>query len=157
MLTVVPASGSFYKLIGLPSKALKWLTYEVPIDCRYYQAEDNIGYWYVHEDHLIEIIELAYKQLGAVNYSSVPNLVQMDIARAKENWVFTGSKELKTRNKPTLEDAYRTLHLLPTAPGYLVSAVWKSLARVAHPDRGGNSEKFRKYSEAYNLIKKESE
>ena len=67
----------------------------------------------------------------------------------------TRGKAIKPSHSMVLRDAYTTLHLLPSAPSSTVSAVWRSLARVSHPDQGGDPEAFRRYSEAYSLIKDE--
>jgi hypothetical protein len=100
------------------------------------------------------VIELSYKATGHVDWSALPPYLQIEAAREKENW--TVNK--KTTTQPLtpsmiLRDAYATLHLLPSAPDSAVSAVWRSLARVSHPDQGGDAEDFRRYSEAYDLIK----
>lgn len=49
---------------------------------------------------------------------------------------------------------FSSLHLLPSAPEYVVKAVWKAMAVELHPDRGGDPEAFMKAKEAYNAITK---
>lgn len=156
MLTVVPESGNFYKLVGLPSRATDWVKYSVPQEYRYHEVESNLGYWFVHSDYLLGAVEVSYKQQGTVDYSRVPITLQMDIARAKENWVYR-NRQAKAAiiNTPPLACAYTTLHLLPSASFSIVTSVWHTLAKETHPDKGGDPEVFRKYNEAFEFIKKE--
>ena len=37
------------------------------------------------------------------------------------------------------EEAYRALHLLPSAPPEVAKAAYRALARIYHPDRGGDA------------------
>ena len=48
---------------------------------------------------------------------------------------------------------YSTLHLLPTAPAEVVDAVWRKLAQLHHPDKGGSQADFLVYSAAYQRIR----
>lgn len=146
-------SGDFFRLSSIPSNALSWLRYNVPSDYRYY--EDS--YWFVHSKHLLEIVELAYKQTGRVDYSSLDDYIQMDIAQAKQGWKVNPPKSAVVKSSQDLSSAYSTLHLLPSASFSIVHSVWRCLAKENHPDRGGDAELFRKYSEAFEQIKKEKE
>jgi hypothetical protein len=40
----------------------------------------------------------------------------------------------------SVEEAYRVLHLLPSAPDEVLDAVHRALIKVYHPDHGGNHE-----------------
>jgi len=159
-MTVVPGPSDFFRLINTPSAVRKWLRYDIPTEYRYYdQNEDHVGHWHVHSKYLLQVIELAYRTSGPVDYSSLDDYVQMDIARAKEGWTMhqkSKADRLKINSSsPTLKDSYATLHLLPTASSSVVSAAWRCLAKETHPDRGGDAELFRKYSEAYRKIMEE--
>ena len=159
-MRVTPSSGDFYRLEKIPASATKWIKYDLPTEYRYYDKKDDedIGYWYVHRNYLINVIELAYKSSGHVDYSALQPYLQMEIATEKENWT-VNRQTTKNSQAPTpsmvLRDAYTTLHILPSIPTSAVSAVWHSLAKISHPDQGGDAEAFRKYSDAYDLIKKE--
>jgi len=157
-MTVVPGPGEFYRLISVPTKVRKWLRYDIPKEYRYYDKnEDHVGYWHVHSKYLLEVIELAYRTSGPVDYSSLDDYLQIDIAQAKTEWKMHQKKTERPQAPSlfTLRDSYATLHLLPSASASVVAAVWRCLAKEAHPDRGGDAELFRKYSEAYNKIMEE--
>jgi len=157
-MTVLPGPGEFFRLVSVPSTVRKWLRYDVPKDYRYYDKnEDHVGHWHVHSKYLLQVIELAYRSSGPVDYSSLDAYVQMDIARAKEEWTMYQKKTERPQASPlfTLRDSYATLHLLPSASTSIVAAVWRCLAKETHPDRGGDAELFRKYSEAYHQIMEE--
>lgn len=53
----------------------------------------------------------------------------------------------------TLDSAYKTLHLYPTAPMFVVDAVWKAFVRAMHPDVGGDQAEFLAIKSAYEYIK----
>jgi len=156
-MIVTPGPGDFFRLNHIPSSAKKWIRYDIPNEYRYYDSEGDVGYWYVHKSHLLAVIELAYKSTGHVDWSALPPYLQIEAAREKENWKVNRSKSSQTNIIPTtsLREAYATLYLLPSAPSSVVSSVWRSLAKSSHPDHGGDAELFRRYSEAYSLIKKE--
>lgn len=44
--------------------------------------------------------------------------------------------------------AYSTLHLQPTAPPEVVEAVYKTMAKLVHPDRGGTTADMQAINEA---------
>ncbi len=46
-------------------------------------------------------------------------------------------------------EAYAELHLLPTAPPAVVAAAYKALAKLAHPDKGGDKVKMQRINQAY--------
>lgn len=152
-MVVEQGPGDFYRLKSIPSNALSWLRYNVPADYRYYED----ACWFVHSKHLLEVIELAYKQTGRVDDSSLSDYIREDIAQAKQGWKVNPSKSAIGKSPSDLANAYSILHLLPSASYGLVAAVWRYLARKTHPDRGGDSELFRKYAEAYQQIKKDKE
>jgi hypothetical protein len=157
-MIVFPSSGNFYQLVNLSDIVQRWIRYDIPSEFRYFAPDENsgVGYWYVHEKYLLNVIELAYKQTGTVDYSCLPDYLQMEVAKEKEFWTVNKPKFTAITKSMALKDAYAQLYLLPHAPSVVVTSVWRSLARLSHPDQGGDPELFRKYSEAYDLIKKES-
>jgi len=48
---------------------------------------------------------------------------------------------------------FATLHLLPSAPAFLVDTVYKALARQHHPDAGGDPERMKAVNLAYEAIR----
>lgn len=52
-------------------------------------------------------------------------------------------------------NSYATLHLLPTAPKELVDAAYRCLARLYHPDTGGNTTKMQALNLAYEHLKQQ--
>lgn len=50
-------------------------------------------------------------------------------------------------------DAYARLHLLPTAPPELVDAAYRTLARLHHPDHGGDTATMTAINEAAALLR----
>jgi len=51
-----------------------------------------------------------------------------------------------------ISDPYAVLHLRPTAPPAIIKAAWRELAKLLHPDHGGNSEEFLRAKEAYEIL-----
>jgi len=50
-------------------------------------------------------------------------------------------------------DDWSVLHLQPGAPVAIVDAVWRALAKIHHPDHGGDAETFKRINAAYQRIK----
>ncbi len=53
----------------------------------------------------------------------------------------------------TREDPYVVLHLRPTAPAELIDAAYKVLARLAHPDVGGDTATMQRINAAVETIR----
>jgi hypothetical protein len=49
-------------------------------------------------------------------------------------------------------DHFQVLHLLPTAPPELIDAAFRCLAKIHHPDRGGDSAVMRQLTEAHEAL-----
>jgi hypothetical protein len=49
-------------------------------------------------------------------------------------------------------DPYRVLHLLPSAPDEVVTVVYRTLARLTHPDVGGDHDAMLALNQAYDAI-----
>jgi hypothetical protein len=60
---------------------------------------------------------------------------------------FGGSTQAKAA------DPYATLHLLPTAPIQLIDSAYKCLARMNHPDHGGDTAVMQSINGAYDRLK----
>lgn len=50
--------------------------------------------------------------------------------------------------------AFALLHLDPSAPLEVIQAVWRALARHAHPDAGGNVERMKALNHAYDVARR---
>ncbi len=56
------------------------------------------------------------------------------------------------RGRPARDDPYVVLHLLPTAPDEVVTVVYRTLARLNHPDCGGEHDAMLALNQAYDAI-----
>ena len=50
------------------------------------------------------------------------------------------------------DEHFVALHLLPSAPPQLVDSAFRCLAKLHHPDKGGNSETMRRLTEAHEAL-----
>ncbi len=70
----------------------------------------------------------------------------------------SGSKDLTTTvdteatRKESLLDAYDILGASPDDPVELIKELYRKKSMYYHPDKGGDSEKFKRLSQAYELI-----
>lgn len=82
-------------------------------------------------------------------------LVQDTYLSQIEHWLRYFNLAYSSQTKPTQkEEYYKVLHLLPSAPDFVVDATWKVLARKYHPDSvNGNQELFITYKLAYDKIR----
>jgi hypothetical protein len=55
---------------------------------------------------------------------------------------------------PSADDSFSVLGLLPTASWEVCEAAYKALAKINHPDTGGNEEIMKQINEAWDKIKK---
>ncbi len=56
------------------------------------------------------------------------------------------------RGRPSSDDPWVILHLRPTAPPELVSAAHRCLAKLHHPDAGGDTAVMQAINQAYDAI-----
>lgn len=130
-------------------KVRDWIMFSVkPTTHRYY--DESIRAWAVHVDHLFDLVKIGTFHSGRVDYSELPMDAQMAIAAQKAAWR-TGAK--LGVEKVETSDPYRVMHLLPSAPPAIVDSVFKALAKIHHPDKGGDPEEMKKVNEAYERIK----
>ncbi|MDQ3694291.1 MAG: hypothetical protein M3464_11775 [Chloroflexota bacterium] len=66
-------------------------------------------------------------------------------------------RRTESRPAPTpiraLDQAFADLHLLPSAPPTLVEAAFRTMAKTAHPDKGGNEELMRRLNAAVETLR----
>lgn len=53
----------------------------------------------------------------------------------------------------TADRDFKLLYLQPDAPEVIIDVVWRRLAAMYHPDKGGDPEDFKRLSAAYHRIK----
>jgi len=56
------------------------------------------------------------------------------------------------RKQPTREELCARLHLLPDAPAELIKAAYRELAKLNHPDKGGDTARMQELNEAFRLL-----
>lgn len=59
---------------------------------------------------------------------------------------------LRITTRMDIERAYRTLYLLSDAPPEVIQTVYRTLAKIHHPDVGGSTEAMAEINEAYNYL-----
>jgi hypothetical protein len=79
---------------------------------------------------------------GSTKTWSVPTRHREALARWVSRWFVNDVHwESEPRDRAqSITDAYRTLHLLPTAPPEVVQAAHRVLVKLTHPDAGGTHE-----------------
>lgn len=55
----------------------------------------------------------------------------------------------------SISEAAATLHLLPTAPKYIVDCVYKAMAKKLHPDAGGSTEQMQRINCAIEILREQ--
>ena len=56
------------------------------------------------------------------------------------------------RTGPTREELLKRLHLLPDAPPELIKVAYRELAKLNHPDVGGDTRRMQELNEAFRLL-----
>jgi hypothetical protein len=59
----------------------------------------------------------------------------------------------KPRGVESEHEAYQVLHLLPSAPAPLIKAAYRELAKIKHPDHGGDDEEMKRINSAFDVLK----
>ncbi len=82
-------------------------------------------------------------------------IVQETYLSQVEYWCKTYHLPFSSITKQSSKESYyKVLHLLPSAPDFVVDATWKVLARKYHPDSiNGNQELFLTYKQAFDKIR----
>jgi hypothetical protein len=89
------------------------------------------------------MIEIPYVDLAIeILLEHYPNAEVPQRARASDSTeAWTGGQE-----------DFQVLHLLPTAPSELVDAAYRTLAKLHHPDVGGDATVMRRLTEAHDVL-----
>lgn len=139
------SSPNFYVVRGLSKGARNFIQYSVNPTLRYFDKMT----WFIHRSKVVDLAAVEYSVTGNVDYSALDQELKTVIDTDKKSW--TVKQPIVITDKKTA--AYKVLHLQPDAPESVVKAVWKHLASIHHPDTGGDAEVFKKYLDAYNILK----
>lgn len=133
----------FYKFRNVSKFVSTYLKTGVDTSYRYFDE----GYWFVHQEFLSRVVTIARSKSVVVDYHTLPDDIQILIASKRSTSNYTKSTQ-------SYGDAYSALHILPTAPEYVIKAVYRAMAKKHHPDQGGEAEEFRRITEAYKELVK---
>jgi len=82
------------------------------------------------------------------------DLVLALVTRLKLTYAFDDDQKQAHRQMPMSRTAAAaTLYLLPSAPPYVVDAVYRAIAKQHHPDRGGSTEQMQMINAAVELLR----
>jgi hypothetical protein len=142
-MKITPHSNPEFFVVSSPRQQMhEYIRFNIrPLSHRRYED----GCWIVHLSHLIAVVALGEKY-GFVDYSALPDELQLNLVMGKSKTV------IKSEYSP-----FAVMHLLPTAPSAIVDAVYRALAKIHHPDVGGDEETFKTIVEAYDRIKQSAE
>jgi hypothetical protein len=120
-----------------------------PMTRRRYDHENK--HWLVHSTRLPQAIQAGKKYFDHVDYSSLPESLQIKVVQFIEQCQKNGPVEyVYIKRRPRA-----MLHVTDDAPPEVIKAAYKALAILHHPDHGGDQEHFQRIQEAYEeLIKK---
>ena len=152
-MKVVPKDEKYIHVFSSHQSVVEYIKLIIPQNKRLFDS--STGCWVVHNKYTLPIVQLGYTKEGYVDYSSLPESIQIQIASEKKNWtrsssrakVFSSGGDVKT-------SAYATLFLQPDAPQCVVKAAYRALSKEHHPDRGGDEEIFKQITKAYEDLTK---
>jgi hypothetical protein len=120
----------------------------VPHDLRVWERDDKR--WYVFESYAEQAVKLARRYW--------PNI---DLSDYRANAHGRGQQSQSSSNyqqtswsTPGISQDHATLFVMSTAPREVVTAAYKALARLYHPDTGGDASKMQAVNAAYERLKK---
>ena len=117
--------------------------------------EDSLAYdsdrqvWLVGMEEMETVQEVCGWHFDSVQVRYVYDLPQAAKVKVVERKIV---EPIRRREAPT---PYSTLHLLPDAPVEVVTAAYRALAQLHHPDRGGSGHRMAQINAAYEQIGKE--
>lgn len=112
------------------------LKQRIPSTCRSYDPARKI--WLVG----VELADVAIEILDAA-FDCV------DVAQGSAR----GSEPTPIRKH---DSEYSEMHLLPTAPGFVIEAVYRALAKASHPDLGGSTVDMQRLNAAYEALQRKA-
>jgi hypothetical protein len=137
----------FFALFGAPKNVVEYLRLSVVPKFRHFDGGHENPHWKVHKTHIVQALQLAHGQGHRVEYRGCsPEYLDLF-----EKTTANRDNKQPVTNK---EQAYAALYLTADAPTAIVDAAWKVLAKMHHPDVGGDALTFTRISGAYDLIKK---
>jgi len=106
--------------------------------------------WEIHRNRLFVAVSMGKKYFDQVDWSSLPEGLQIALVRFLEKHNRPGAVSLV--EEP--QDPHEVLFVLPEAPWEVIQAAYKALALLQHPDRpGGTKEQFQRLSAAYETLR----
>ena len=145
-MIVSRGDGDFFAIERASSDVCSYIKWSItPTMYRYYENAK----WYIHKDHLLDVVQLGYAKDKVVDYSQLSTPWRKCIDKAKLSWT---KENIPTISDPS--DSHSILYLTSNVPEYILEAVWRAVLKKNHPDVGGDPEVFMKMKKAYEDIKR---
>jgi hypothetical protein len=103
------------------------------------------GYWEVHWHWLPQVIGWARLHYEHVDWSQLPTEWQLRAAGA----AIPNGGSFRDEDE---ESPFSALYVTEEAPPEVVTAAYRALAKIHHPDAGGDGRAFQKIADAYARI-----
>lgn len=163
-----PTLGGVYLYLLYDAGFVSDIKTVVPPEHRHWDADEKV--WYVGQNYASEAIRLSRKYwpyLDTTRYDQRTNGGYDPFTRRSQSrqrgyqWASfnfggqsSGAGWSQSPPPSTGHPALAKMHLLPTAPPEVVKAVFRALAMLYHPDKGGSAEQMRELNEAYDQLRK---
>jgi hypothetical protein len=110
--------------------------------------------WYVKWDATTQLFEWI-KQVREAFGAKIEGMKGPWTEYRKPNWQssYDAPPPRRERHVESEYEAYQVLHLLPSAPAPLIKAAYRELAKIKHPDHGGNDEEMKRINSAFDVLK----
>lgn len=134
---------------------------------RTYRSYDK-GMWFVDPSYYGAVIALLEAFWGSTFIDSVGGVAEPQSSSWKEPWdVWRNSKDKQFQRERKSADsgwdiigskpspsAYATLYVTQDAPRQVIEAAFRVLAKLHHPDSGGDTETMSRINQAFQELKK---
>lgn len=111
---------------------------KINVPSRYRKWEPAGKCWWLRTEH-IDLVEGILQRYG-MNYDFADDCTGRNANHQKTS--------IMTRQQAAAE-----LFLLPTAPPDVITAVYRTLAKIHHPDHGGSTERMQKLNQAIEVLR----
>ena len=160
---VTLARNKAYVLWPFDHRFMRVFDEQIPYRSRHFYKNGS-KYWHINQEWWERAFEIFKSRYGPENIEITGSFEDQEAPTYDEefpeqelpdDWDF-GSEQIWGDGITNLADAYKVLHLLPTADPSDAKVMYKHLSHQNHPDLGGDEETMKSVNRAWEFIEAQS-
>jgi hypothetical protein len=109
--------------------------------------------WTVTEAYATAAVQLLHQYFTVIDLREDKTKEQREQRERQQQEQQRQQQQERERRSSYGHSPYAALHLQPTAPPELIHSAWRCLAKLYHPDRGGDLTMMQRINRAYEELK----